>query len=77
MRSFVCDANNQPIYSETAEKLVVPRAVVTKIKAEQPVRFHGTRSVVQRNIQYMFHPTMERNIKKQALQNQNPLQSRI
>ena len=33
VRSFVCDANNQPIYSETAEKLVVPRAVVTKIKA--------------------------------------------
>lgn len=33
VRSFVCDANNQPIYSEAAEKLVVPRAVVTKIKA--------------------------------------------
>lgn len=33
VRSFVCDANNQPIYSETAEKVVVPRAVVTKIKA--------------------------------------------
>lgn len=33
VRSFVCDANNQPVYSDTAEKLVVPRAVVTKIKA--------------------------------------------
>ncbi len=34
VRSFVCDANNQPVYSDTAEKLVVPRAVVTKIKAK-------------------------------------------
>ncbi len=34
VRSFVCDQNNQPIYSEySKEKVVIPRAVVKSIKA--------------------------------------------
>lgn len=34
VRSFVCDENNQPIYSEySKEKVVIPRANVNKLKA--------------------------------------------